>query len=495
MYVTTPIYYATERPHVGHTFTTLLADILARAAITLRGGTLMRADLTTGTILEDGDVFFLTGTDEHGSKVAAKAAAAGKDPKTFVDGIAAEYQATWALMGIEPSAFIQTSNPLHEKVVQDVAQRMLDRGDITKGTFIGLYCPDCEGFKTKTELTEDGLCPDHKKPPQALEEENYFFRLSAYQQRVLAYHEAHAGFLSPANRRNEVLSFLRTQELQDLSISRLKTNVPWGVTLPFNEEHTMYVWIDALFNYVSALRILGPEIEARFWPAQLHLMAKEITRFHAIYWPAFLESEGLAMPEHVVAHGWFTVDGQKMSKTLGNTVYAEDLVARFGRDATRYLLATSMQLDSDGDISLERWHLRYVSELANGFGNLVNRVVTLAAKYLEGAPYEPLDESLAPDAGQHIAAARKAYEDADVLRAAEEAFRLIDRGNKLADETKVWALAKEDPARFAVVMGTLNALTMEAARLLTPLMPEKGPAALAALEQRTPAILFPRLES
>ena len=352
-YITTPIYYSSEKPHIGHAYTTVLADILARWH-KLRGE----------------DVFFLTGQDEHGQKIANACIKLGfSSPQKFVDHIAEEYLKAWKILNINNDDFIRTSEVRHHKLVTEFIEKVKKRGDIYKGKYVGLYCEGCEAFKTQDEL-KNGLCPDHLKEPKEISEENYFFRLSKYQDKVLKHIEENPEFIQPQSRRNEIINFFK-EGIRDLSISR--QNLKWGIPFPEDPQHSVYVWMDALTNY------LHPK---DYWPADLHLMSKEIIKFHCIIWPAMLLSAGYKLPKKIFAHGWLTVNGQKMSKTLGNVIDPIYLANKYGVDAVRYFYAREIPFGQDGDFSEESLKTRLNNELANELGNLVSRTLTLIEKKL-----------------------------------------------------------------------------------------------------------------
>lgn len=359
-YVTTPIYYVNDKPHVGHAYTTLIADVFARYYRSTLG---------------EKNVFFLTGTDEHGQKIAEAAAAAGKSPQEFTDEVAGQFQKAWELLNISYDHFFRTTDERHTKRVQEILQTLYEKGYIYKGTYKGLYCVGCERYVLPDEANND-RCPLHpNKPLEEREEENYFLKLSEIAPDVLRLLERDEYRVLPEEKKNEVLAKVRAG-VKDISISR--TGMSWGIPLPWDQEHTVYVWIDALFNYYTATRFL-PDKE-RFWPADVHLLAKDILWFHAFIWEALLHAAGLALPKVVFAHGFFTVDGQKMSKSIGNVIDPAMLVERYGVDGARYLLISAFPFGNDGDISLSRFDEKYNADLANGIGNLASRVAKLCEK-------------------------------------------------------------------------------------------------------------------
>jgi methionyl-tRNA synthetase len=374
-YITTPIYYVNDKPHIGHTYTTLVADVYARFYRELLGKE---------------NVFFLTGTDEHGKKVADSAAKNNLSPQEFADKISQEYKDAWKQLDISYDEFFRTTDPRHKKIVQDFLQNLYDKGFIYKANYKGTYCVGCEKFLSFEEIV-NGKCIYH--PNLELveqEEENYFFKLKEFTPQILAALEAGQYEVFPEERKNEILGKIKNG-IEDISISR--TGVTWGVSVPWDTKHTVYVWVDALINYYSATEMYDRK---DFWPASLHLMAKDILWFHALIWEGLLLASGLPLPKAIFAHGFFTIDGQKMSKSLGNVINPLDLVKEYGVDATRYLLLTSFQFGKDGDISLARFKEKYNSDLANGIGNLVSRVAKLAEKLTQNPinPSTPFDSTL-----------------------------------------------------------------------------------------------------
>ena len=368
-YVTTPIYYVNDVPHIGHAYTTVAADVLTR-----------------WRRLFGDDVFLLTGTDEHGLKVQRAAEDRGITPQALVDETAQAFRDTWDMLDIAYDDFIRTTEPRHYKAVQEFLQVVYDAGDIELGTYEGLYCVSCEAYYTEDELV-DGNCPIHGRPVEHVTEENYFFKLSRYEDRLLAYYAEHPEAVQPDYRRNEVLGFIR-QGLRDFSMSR--TSITWGVPLPWDPKHVTYVWFDALFNYCTAVGYGDdPQRFDTYWPVDYHLVGKDILRFHAVYWPAMLMSAGIAPPKSVFAHGWLLVGGEKMSKTALNQIAPADLVADFGVDGFRYHFMADQRFGPDGDFSYEAMVQRYNADLANNFGNLANRVLNMAVNYVGGVAPEP----------------------------------------------------------------------------------------------------------
>jgi len=440
-YVTTPIYYVNERPHLGHAYSTVTADAFARYQRSVLG-----AD----------SVLFLTGTDEHGAKVAAAAEKAGLDPQAFTDRVAAQYQEAWQLLGISHDLFFRTTDPRHAQAVQDLLQRLYDAGFIYQGTYRGTYCIGCEKYLAPDEIA-DGRCPHHPGTTlQEQEEENYFFRLSALAPRVLSAIESGEFSILPEGRRSEMLGKLKAG-IEDISISR--AGVSWGVPVPWDPTHTVYVWVDALLNYYTATRF--EERLNGFWPADLHLMAKDILWFHALIWPAFLIALELPLPRTVLAHGFFTVDGQKMSKSVGNVIDPVAMVEEYGADAFRYLLLTAFSFGNDGDLSLERFREKYNADLANGIGNLVSRVATLAERAgMDGSDLER-PGAFYPD----VAEAMEAFKPDEALRAVWLRVAALD---KALHEERPWQL--EGDALRASLFRAMQEL-VELAFNLAPAMP------------------------
>jgi methionyl-tRNA synthetase len=478
-YVTTPIYYVNDVPHIGHAYTTLAADTIAR-----------------WKRLAGADVFFLTGTDEHGVNIERKAREAGVSPQVWVDQIAPKWQALWTRLGVSNDDFIRTTEPRHFRVAQQLFQRAYDRGAIYKGTYEGWYCSSCEAFYTEDELLADKqaaplddkeryLCPIHKRPVQWTAEENYLFRLSQYRDWILGKIEREPEFIQPDTQRNEMLSLVRGG-LRDLAVSRL--SVKWGIPVPFDPQQTIYVWVEALINYVTAIGYLDhPERYRRFWPQVHHLMGRDITRFHAVIWPCFLEAVGLPSPKQVWAHGFWTVEGEKMSKTRGNFIDPIAEITRLAEesgsewdvaaDAFRYTLLREVPFGQDGDYSHGALTLRFNADLANDFGNLLNRTLPLVERHFAGripAPdaLEGPDGALRKAAEEVPGAAARHIGTFDFTRGLAEIWRFLGVANKYIDEAAPWAALKAgNPARAgAILYNTLEALRI-ATILLTPVLP------------------------
>ena len=461
-YMTTAIAYASGKPHIGNTYEAVLADSIARFK------------------RKDGyDVFFQTGTDEHGQKIELKAAEAGVTPQEYVDKASAEIKRIWDLMGTSYDKFIRTTEPDHEKQVQKIFKRLYDQGDIYKGSYEGMYCTPCESFWTQSQL-KDGKCPDCGREVKPAKEEAYFFRMSKYAQRLIDHINSHPEFIQPVSRKNEMMNNFLLPGLQDLCVSR--TSFKWGIPVDFDEKHVVYVWLDALTNYITGI---GYDAEGnsseqykKLWPADLHLIGKDIIRFHTIYWPIFLMALNEPLPKQVFGHPWLLQGDGKMSKSKGNVLYADDLVDFFGVDAVRYFVLHEMPFENDGVISWELMVERLNSDLANTLGNLVNRTISMSNKYFgsvvadKGAA-EAVDEDLkAVVTGTYdkVAAKMEGWRVADAIT---DIFTLFKRCNKYIDETEPWVLAK-DPAkadRLATVLYNLTESIVIGASLLEPYMP------------------------
>ena len=461
-YVTTPIYYVNDVPHIGHAYTTVAADVLTR----------------WHRLLGD-EVFFLTGTDEHGLKIQRAAEAKGLEPAQLVAEVAGVFREEWNLLDIAYDDFIRTTEPRHHKAVQEFLQLIYDAGDIELGLYEGLYCVSCELYYSEEELN-DGNCPIHDRPVEHVTEENYFFKLSRYGDRLLEYYTAHPEAVQPDSRRNEVLGLIRTG-LQDFSISR--TSITWGVPLPWDPKHVAYVWADALFNYCTAVGF-GEDGErfAKWWPVDYHLIGKDILRQHAVYWPAMLMSAGIEPPKCVFAHGWLLVSGEKMSKTKTNQIAPADLVADFGVDGFRYHFMADQRFGPDGDFSYEAMVQRYNSDLANNFGNLANRVLNMAVNYCGGVVPDARENGpLAEAAVVAYDAASAAMDRLDFASAFAAVWDLIRAANAFIEDRAPWALNKAgDTDAVAGVLGDC----LEALRIVTLLASPVIPNASAELWRR-----------
>ena len=488
-YITTAIAYTSGKPHIGNTYEIVLADAIARYKRS-----------------QGYDVFFQTGTDEHGQKIELKAEEAGVTPKEFVDNVSGEIKRIWDLMNTSYDKFIRTTDDYHEKEVQKIFKKLYDQGDIYKGHYEGMYCTPCESFFTESQLV-DGKCPDCGRPVQPAKEEAYFFKMSKYADRLIEYINTHPEFIQPVARKNEMMNNFLLPGLQDLCVSR--TSFKWGIPVDFDPKHVVYVWLDALTNYITGLGYHcdgeSDEMFNKNWPADLHLIGKDIIRFHTIYWPIFLMALGLPLPKQVFGHPWLLQGDGKMSKSKGNVLYADELVDFFGVDAVRYFVLHEMPFENDGVISWELMVERLNSDLANTLGNLVNRTISMTNKYFGGTVTdkgvaEEVDADLKAVTENTPKAVEAKMNELRVADAITEIFNLFKRCNKYIDETMPWALAKEEDKkdRLETVLWNLIQSISEGAKLLESFMPETAEKILAQLGGghvvEKPEILFQRLD-
>ena len=473
-YLTTPIYYATGEPHIGHAYTTFLADTLARY------------HRQTGA-----SVLFLTGTDEHGQKIQEEATRRGVEPQKLCDEMAARFRQAWAELDIEYDRFIRTTEEEHRQVVRSFLRRLHRRDLIYRDTYQGWYCVHEERYWTEKDLTPEGNCPDCNRPVREIEEQNYFFRMSRYQEELIRHIESNADWIVPEVRRNEVLGFLQNP-LSDLSISRPRTRLRWGIPLPFDEDHVTYVWVDALINYLTASGAIRPDrpegdegfddVSGSWWPADLHLIGKDILTTHAVYWPTLLLGAGLPLPRRILAHGWWTVGRDKMSKSLGNVIDPLALREQFGTDAVRWYLMREMPTGGDASYTPERFLIRY-DELANVLGNLASRALSMIGRYREGVLPQAAGVGLEDEIRETLASFHQSMESLRLHEALGAAMDLARVANGYVEATEPWALAKnpERADELDEVLSTLHRTLGVLAALLFPVMPGKMRELAAAL--------------
>jgi methionyl-tRNA synthetase len=467
-YITTPIYYPSDRLHIGHAYTTTIADAAARYKR-----------------LAGSEVLFLTGSDEHGQKIQRKAAEQNVTPIAYVDKIVDSFQQLWKKLNISNDDFIRTTEQRHHEVVQTIFQKIYDQGDIYKAAYEGWYCTPCETFWIERQVV-DGKCPDCGRPVEVVQEESYFFRMSKYQDRLLAHIEENPDFIQPVSRRNEMLNFIKGG-LEDLCVSR--TTFDWGIPVPFDTKHVVYVWFDALTNYITAAGYLDDrEKFAKFWPADIHLVGKEIVRFHSIIWPIILMALGLEIPKKVYGHGWLIMEGDKMSKSKGNVIDPVALIEEFGPDAIRYFLLREITLGVDGNFSREALINRINADLANDLGNLLHRTLNMIGRFNGGVikatgDVEEIDKELAQLVQNTVSQYEKYMDVMDINAAIKVVWALISRTNKYIDETAPWALAKDEKKklRLDTVLYSLAETLRIVAILITPFMPTTGPKIWAQL--------------
>ncbi len=457
-YITTPLYYVNDKPHIGHAYTNILCDTFARFHRFMGE-----------------KVFFLTGTDEHGEKIDKTARLKGADTKAFVDGMVPRFKELWTKLDIHYDYFIRTTDEAHKKSVQDILQKLYEKGDIYLGKYKGLYCTPCESFWTTSQLVE-GKCPDCKREVQEITEENYFFKLSKYRDWLVKYIHDNPGFVRPDSRRNEILGFLK-EPLEDLCISRPRNRLAWGIDFPFSKNHVVYVWFDALSNYISAVGYPAKMKEFQdLWPADLHMVGKDILRQHTVYWPVMLKALDLELPKTVFAHGWWTIEGAKVSKSVGNIVDPEELAAKYSLDTLRYFLLREVTLGSDGAYSEGLLIERFNQDLANDLGNLVLRTTSMLERYfggkIEAASADKKLKSIALNSREVMI---KAMKDFDPRGALASIWELVTNANRYVEETKPWQLAKEKKnEELAQVLAELLEAVRYTGIMLAPFLPESS---------------------
>jgi methionyl-tRNA synthetase len=466
-YVTTPIYYVNGEPHLGHAYSTIAADILARH-MRQRGE----------------DVFFLTGTDEHGEPVAQEAEREGVTPRELGDRYAPRFKEMAAKIGASNDFFIRTTDEGHMKRVQEVVQRVHDNGHVYEGVYEGWYCPRCADFKTESELGPENTCPIHKIPLTREKQDNWFFRLSSFQEDLERLYEERPDFVQPEFRRNEALAFIK-QGLQDVSLSR--PTLKWGVPIPWDPDQVIYVWFDALLNYYTALGYAreGEDVTAEFWPP-FHILAKDILKFHAVYWPAFLIAAGIEVPRAMYIHGFLLMEGHKMSKSLGNVLDPDRVIATYGADSLRFYCFREVSFGQDGQISPAGFEARYEAELADQYGNLANRALAMTERYRDGElPQAEVDPAIAGDFDGAVGRVRELLDRAELTQALEEIWKLVRRLNQYVEETRPWDLAKDDSeaGRLDQVLYNLAEGLRVTTLLLYPYIPEAAGTLLDALDE------------
>jgi len=458
-YITTPLYYVNDTPHIGHAYTCVIADALARYRR-------MRGD----------EVFFLTGTDEHGEKIASEASRRGITPQALADQMVGRFKKLWQDLYISYNDFIRTTEERHVRVVQEFFQKLKDSGDIYLGKYSGWYCVPCESFWTQTQLVEN-KCPECGREVRKLEEEGYFFRMSKYRDALLKYYNEHPDFISPVSRRNEVINFVK-EGLKDLCITR--RNLSWGIPVPDNKEFSIYVWFDALLNYISAAGYLQNENRFMYlWPCDVHFIGKDILKFHAVIWPSLLFAAGIAAPRKIFAHGWWMIEQRKMSKSLANVVDPDMLIQKYGSDALRYFLLREIPLGLDGSFSISAIEKRFNADLANDLGNLLNRTISMVEQYFDGVVPEPdkereIDAHLIEEACEIPEKVNLLMENIELNAALETIWQFINKANKYIEDTQPWKLKKENSAALKTVIYTLIESLRIIALLVFPFMPCKA---------------------
>ena len=451
-YITTPIYYVNDKPHLGHAYTTIVADILNKYYVNKLG---------------KDNTYFLTGTDEHGAKIAEASDKAGISPQEFTDNISEEYKKAWENLGISYNQFIRTTSDKHKDIVIKILNTLKEKDIIYKDNYEGLYCIGCEKFLTDNDL-EDGKCPDHNKEPELLKEENWFFKLDEFLPKIKKVIESGELKIYPEGRKKEVLGLIDKQDLPNFSISRSKKSVSWGIDLPWDEDQKVYVWIDALSNYITSLEYPDGEEFKKFWPADIQLLAVDILKFHAVFWPAILMALDIPLPKALYIHGFFTVNGKKMSKTLGNVISPNELVDKYGAEASKYLILSQFSFGNESDIKVNEFDAKYNADLVNGLGNLVNRITNMIENYLDG--------DIGLDKIPELALVNNVNNNIEELKfrdALLDIWKEIQKSNILIDQKKPWVLAKED--KLDEVKDILQELIISIYNIavcLKPFMPE-----------------------
>ncbi|MFA6604533.1 MAG: methionine--tRNA ligase [Patescibacteria group bacterium] len=472
-YITTPIYYVNDKPHIGHAYTTIVADVLAR---------FWRQQIG------DKNVFFLTGTDEHGAKIAEAAQKEGLEPQAFTDKVSQKFKDAWSAMEIDYDQFIRTTDKEHVKIVGDILNTLKDKGVLYQGDYQGLYCVGCEKFILESELV-DGKCPDHNRVPDKLKEKNWFFKLSDFLPKIKTAIESGELYIYPESRKKEVLGLIDKQHVPDFSISRSKKAVPWGIDLPWDSDQKTYVWIDALSNYITALNYPQGKYFKKFWPADAKFLALDILKFHALYWPAILMALGLPLPKLYI-HGFFTINGKKMSKTLGNVISPNELADKYGAEVSKYLILSQFSFGQESDIKVDDFSVKYNADLVNGLGNLVNRVTNMVEQYMAGKiNIEFKDMSLGKEELKQL----------HFREALLTIWQVIAKDNTLIDQSRPWELAKADTNKDKLekILQELSLDLYNIALALKPFMPKKSKEILdiitAKKVQKPAKPLFPRI--
>ncbi|MBD3238340.1 MAG: methionine--tRNA ligase [Candidatus Moranbacteria bacterium] len=482
-YLATPIYYVNAEPHIGHTYTTLLADVIARYKR-----------------LEGRDVYFLTGTDEHGTKIARKAKENQKQPQEFCDQITQKFKKTWQNYNFGHDQFIRTTSSKHISGAQKLFSALKDKGDLYQKEYQGLYCTGCESFKTEKELDQKGLCPDHKKKPGLVKEKNYFFKLSKYLKPLKQAIEKDQLIIQPVERKNEVLGLFE-QGINDFSVSRSSQNVNWGIDVPFDKKQKIYVWVEALMNYITALDYGKAGAEAnlfkKYWPVDVHFMAKEIIKFHAIFFPAILMSLRMKVCKKIFVHGYFTINGEKMSKSLGNVIEPNSLIKTWGVDPARYLLLSQFASDSDGDISLKKLKQDYDHKLADNLGNLLQRTLVMINKNGFDFKLKQVNPFKKPQAYDFrdfdLPLFLKLLDNIQVYQAIKQLDGFISKSNQYLEINKPWELANKNPAKCREILKQIFDRLTLIARLFEPVMPQISAKMIKQLENKQPQVIFKKI--